>query len=1135
MKEQAPSQPTATRTEGVFDGTGPMEPGLGPVGSRYRLGATIGLGGMSQVFAAYDRLTGRTVALKQLSTRYESTSARPASPPDLPPSPRTASETVALFGEGEAYADRLRFALAREFRTLSSLRHPNIISVLDYGFGHDGRPFFTMDLVPRPRTIVQASRERDRPGRIALLIDMLRALSYLHRHGVVHRDLKPSNVLVHDQVKVLDFGIAVRPRERQPAHAGTPGYIAPELLRGEALTPAADLYAVGVIAFEMFSGAHPWANQRRGSLSGAEPDFSKLDADEGVTEVIRCLLSQTPQQRPPSADAVIDALGGTGGQARHTPATRESFLQRAELVDRIESRRALAGALDRVLRGQGGLWLVEGVSGIGKTRLLAEIRTLARVLGIQVINGQATAEVRASYELWREPLRHLLLSSEVDDAQAALLAALVPDIATILERPVSEHAPNPQTARAQVLDVIRSMLASQPGATVIFLEDLHWAQEGLDMLAELASELDTLPVLIIASSRSDEAPHLARSLPAAHRLRLDPLQRDDIEALTASMLGARGATAQVVDFLTDHTEGNVFFIVEAVRALADDAGSLDAIGEGPLPERIASGGIEAVVRRRLEQIPPEAEPFFAWSAVAGRVLDRALLAEVFGEQQLEAGLAAGEESALLEVRDDQWQFAHDKFREGLLDRLEPDQRRELHGRVAQAIERVHGGGPERAAELAHHYGRAQWPDKERMYCSVAGRAALEQGAYGDASRLLQRALTLHRDLPAPDREQELDALLHYGSLLNVTQGWGTAEVARVYDRAQALSSELGAQRRVVPALYGLGMSELVQGRLEAARELALRCLSLAEAGGDVLAEQHASVVLLNAAMWSGHFDACPPLQRRVATLYRSDQLPDHMARFGADPSTMAAFNEAVVTCLQGEVERAIQVYQAAIEDAESTDQPFPRAIAYQIGAWVHHLLREVSTVERFAEPMRSLSSEHGFPPFLLLAECFLGWVMLHRGRSSEGLARIRAAYAGWRDIGMGMVVTFFATNLAEAHLLAGDHDGALSTIEEFLGPDATVLECCYHPELHRLRAESHRARGETEAAESAFRRAIACAEAMGSKLFELRARIGHGNLMVERGMPIDHRDRLESLHMMLRTTLDGHAAAALLQPSRPRS
>lgn len=1068
------------------DGPPGSEPAvLGTVDDRYALLSYVGHGGMGVVFRARDRLKGDVVALKQMT--------------DATPRPALAERSTSPSAAGRAgwvTESRRRLALALEFRTLAALRHPNIISVLDYGFAVSGEPFFTMELVERPRTLLEAASELPELGKVDLLVQVLRALSYLHRRGVIHRDLKSSNVLVDDRVRVLDFGIAAH-RGEGAITSGTLSHMAPEVLQGEPATEAADLYAVGVVAYKMFAGHHPFPGFVGEALRMAaitlEPELGPLDGSPALRPIIGRLLAKQPGERYPGADEAIDALLEATGLAvpRHTRATRESFLQAASFVDRIDEQRALSGAIARLMDGAGGVWMIEGESGIGKTRLLDEIRTLALVEGARVVRGQAGGDARGAFELWREPLRHLLLGTAVEDAEASTLAALVPDVGALLGRPVAQHAADPQTARAQMLGTIGAIFGRQRAPVLLMLEDLHWAREALDVLRELAPRLPGLPVLIVGSFRGEEAPGLAQSIPGAHHLRLGPLARADIATLAGSMLGA--ARAPVVDFLDRHTEGNVFFLVEAVRALAEETGSLEQIGESPLPERLMTSGIEAVVARRLGKLPEAARPVLDLCAVVGRALDRPLLEGVFGAARIVETLALGTEAAVLEVSEDRFRFAHDKFREHVLEALGPARRRALHAEVAAAIERIHGGGKAWAATLAYHHREAAQPDREAPFSALAGQAALEQGAYGDAARLLERALTLYEAFPAADRTAELDLLLHYGAVLQAIQSWSSPEVKRVYDRVIALAAELGTQERTIPALHGLAMASLFRGDCRTAHELAIRYMKLADDTGDVLGRIQAAVILANVAKWLGHHGESEPHHQRVIELYEPAQLPVHMARYGWNPRVVAAVSHAVSTCIRGEPDRAVQMYRDALAAAEETAHPFAIAIALQIGAWVHHLRREVPETLHCAEAMAEVAGEHEFVVFMVLADAFGGWAMVHAGQTERGLERLRSAVAAQRRIG-GLAITLCVSELADALLTAGAVDEALAVLRETLEDDVTTQERCYHPELYRLLAEVWRIKGDATQAEAALTSARTLAEAQGARLFELRAIAGLARL-----------------------------------------
>ncbi|MEO8705212.1 MAG: protein kinase [Kofleriaceae bacterium] len=1033
-------------------GTAKEPEALTQIDDRYAVLSYLGHGGMGLVFRARDRLKGNIVALKRMAL------------------------------EGP------RLALAREFRTLATLRHPHIISVLDYGFTGHGEPFFTMELIERPRTLLEAARDLDSKSQVDLIVQILRALSYLHRRGVFHRDLKPSNVLVDDRVRVLDFGIAVHRGESESA-SGTLSHIAPEVLRGEPCSEASDLYAVGVMAYEVFAGHHPFhgflGDALRMAVLTVEPDLLAI-RNVALRPIIGRLLAKDPRDRGATADATIDILIEAIGLAvpRQTRATRESFLEAADFVDRIDEQRALAEAVARTMTGHGGLWLVEGDSGIGKTRLLEEVRTLSLVEGARVVRGQAVSDSRGAFDLWREPLRHLLLGTEIDDAVAGTLAALVPDLEELIGRPVAQVPANPQTARAQMLGAIATIFEHQRTPVLVILEDLHWAREGLDVLRELAPRLANLPVLIIASFRTDEAPGLAQTIPGAHHLRLAPLARADIATLAGSMLG--GTRPPVIDFLDRHTEGNVFFLVETVRALAEESGSLEQVGTQPLPERLVTSGIEAVIARRLAKVPEVARPVLAYWAVVGRELDQPLLEAAFGAARVAEALALGTEAAVLEVRDSGFRFAHDKFREHTLHALEPAHRRTLHAEVAAGIQRVHGDGKAWAAALAFHFRQAEQPEREAPFSSLAGQAALEQGVYGDAVRLLERALAIYEVHPPAEPTARLDLLLHYGAVLRALQGWSSPEVRRVYDKVIELAAELGEQKRMIPALQGLAVGAAFSGDLETGRELAGRLAKLAEDSGDVIGRIQAAVVLANVAKWSGQHAEADVQHRRIDELYEPAQLPVHLSSYGWNPKIVAALTHAASTCIGGDPERAVQIYRDALATAKTTAHPFTIAIALQIGGWVHYLRRDVAETLHYADALATLAGEQGFPVFMVLADALGGWAMVHRGDHARGLERLRAAVATQRRLG-GMAITFYVSQLADACLVAGAIDEAFALLEETLGDHATTQERCYHPELYRLLAGVWRVRGDRNQATAALTTAIALARAHGAHFFEQRA------------------------------------------------
>ncbi|MEO0560591.1 MAG: protein kinase [Chloroflexota bacterium] len=521
------------------------------LGNRYEPIDKIGAGGMGVVFRARDRLTGDLIALKRVHQQQ-------------PHNEQT-----------------YRLALTREFQTMATLRHPHIISVLDYGFDADGLPFFTMELLEEALPITRATSDGDHA--VTLLIQTLQALDYLHRRGVIHRDLKPANILVDHtgRVRLVDFGIAVRSDEGVSQEIqGTVDYMSPEALQGTT-SVASDLYSFGVVAFELLTGERVFDPSLPQALINdilyAIPDLSPLATP--YHSLIDTLLSKDPNDRPATARAVLVELCEAAGvpQPTETVEIRESYLQASTFVGREHEIERLQVGLRALLNGEGSGWLIGGESGVGKSRLLDEFRTLAVVEGVRVMRGQSVSGGGLLLQTWREPLRRLLLVTEITDFEAAVLKAVVPDIEGLMGRETPLPPPPdlaPEAAQQRLFGTITDILQRQVVPLLLLLEDLHWATESLDLLREVTAVQMDAPVMIVASYRSDELPDLPETLADMHPLHLERFDEENIAALTRAMLSEEATyNPDLMALLKRETEGNAFFLVEVVRALAERAGS----------------------------------------------------------------------------------------------------------------------------------------------------------------------------------------------------------------------------------------------------------------------------------------------------------------------------------------------------------------------------------------------------------------------------------------------------------------------------------------------------------------------------------------------------------------------------------
>lgn len=712
------------------------------VGRRYVLGDKLGQGGMGSVYQVLDRLTGDRIALKKVTAN-------------------TSHLNFSSINGGQ----KIHLALAQEFKILSSLRHPNIINVLDYGFEETDGPFFTMDLLSEAYNIISYSKPLSIDQKIELIGQVLQSLSYLHHRGIFHRDLKPNNVLVTltGHVKVVDFGIAINANQEVKAKglAGTIPYMAPETFQGDIHSAASDLYALGIIAFELLLGHHPFLRKNVlttiNAILQTAPDFSGCLLPPELIAVIATLLEKVPGNRYQTANETISALNKATGSSIsvETNVTRESFLQAAEFVGREHELSHLINLLNDT-HTESKLCLVGGESGIGKSRLLDELRTHALVSNIQVVRGQAIVEGGPPYLIWRDILRQLCLQTTISGFEAGVLKLLITDIETLIEHPVFDvpELP-PQAAQDRLFQSVKELITSQKHPILIILEDIHWIdQESLILLQRLSSSIKQQPVLIVASYRNDERIDLPESLSAFDVIQLLPLNHEQIFSLSTSILGARvGQQKDLIDLLVRETEGNVFFVLEVLRSLTQDAGYLYQIGTKTFPRTILSGGMQTLMKRRLQKVPEQALRLLRQAAVIGRNLDFHILHDFSTEQDLASWLTLCANAMIVEVQHNTWRFAHDKIRETILADLSPNESLLLHRQAALAIE---GRYPDNAFyydALVYHWRQAQDQAMEIKYSALAGEQLLKIGGYQASITLLSRAIDLSLTIDIPETQR----------------------------------------------------------------------------------------------------------------------------------------------------------------------------------------------------------------------------------------------------------------------------------------------------------------------------------------------------------------------------------------------
>lgn len=788
---------------------------------RYFKYEELGHGAMGVVYRATDRLEdGKWVALKQLHA-----DAR-----------RVDIDTTQI--------DNRRLVMSQEFRILASLRHPNIISVLDYGFaGENGEPYFTMDLLEHPQNIVEATEDTSFEEKINYFVQCLEGLAYLHKHRVVHRDLKPDNILSQDgKVKILDFGLAYGGLFKSQAAidkdyiAGTMAYIAPEILQEEPPDHLSDLYALGMIMAEVFMREYPYKHVNNmvtliNAIVNKYPDLEEIDPR--LKPLLMRMLDKDPQNRYQSAQEIIIKLSEIFDfvDASESIQVRENVLQSAPFVGREEEFNELNQSLLRLVNiraAAGSSWLIGGESGVGKSRLLNEIRVQGMIRGVLVLHGQSIYEGGAVFEVWRQPLRHLSLEVEPTNDEASIFKSIIPDLENLLGRSINDAPPalNPKIALERLLTAIESWFKRCETPILLILEDIHWAMESLLILKRLLPLVDEMPLMIVCSYRNDESPELAKELTGMQLMELAPLSRQAIIALSTSLMDAsQQQTQNIIDLMERETKGNALFIIEIFRALADSAGRLDLVGKQTLPPDIVQGGMEQIIQQRLSVVQGAVRDFLCVASLVGRQLDTELMSQILPDHDIDRMLREATATLVIEVNENRYRFVHDKFREAL--GSEVDDRTRWHRQIAEAMEHLYSEDVTRAPILLYHWKLANNNKKIVYYSELAGDQAMENGANLQAKNYYYEAYNLCSEMEDTTENQRRQVYLAV-KLSKVAAYHPEESLTRIMHRAVEIAETLDDEELLARALGSTGAYHFMLGQTGASMDYFKHSMVIAE-------------------------------------------------------------------------------------------------------------------------------------------------------------------------------------------------------------------------------------------------------------------------------------------------------------------
>jgi tetratricopeptide (TPR) repeat protein len=621
---------------------------------------------------------------------------------------------------------------------------------------------------------------------LAIVRQVCAALEHAHTHGIIHRDLKLENIIVSEEgiATLTDFGLARSDASRismEGMIVGTVFYLAPEQALGQPLDGRADLYALGVILYELTAGRVPFIGEDPLTVIAQHlhapvvpPSTYNAAIPPWLDALILNLLSKRPEDRPASASEVLRILDGDE-QAKSFEVQTSILdrLVRGRLVGREHESDEARAAWRQVIAvpGERPVLLISGETGVGKTPLMREVTTLAEVSGSKVLVTQCYDQSGAPYAPVTELIRQAVLPYPpglMDEAVLTDLLALAPDLRTQMPQTPAYLPVDMQSEQQRLYESFTALCVAITARTplLIVVEDVHWADSStLFLLRHLARRSHALKLkLLLLLTYRDE--HLDESCclndvlldfnreRLAGRIKLARFTRDQTRNLLANMLQEE-PSKEFVDGVYRVTEGNMLFIEEVCRSLIEEGKLTREDGRWRYPrmdEIHIPETIQATIQARVNKLPDQVQDVLRLAAVIGSEFDFNILqkASEQDEEILIDAIEIAERAQIIEevkskstlALGEAFTFVHTLIPATLHDSVSGLRRHRMHRRVAAAIEEMHPDDSTQFEALAFHYEKAGDISRARDYHTRAGDKAMAVFANQEAERDYRSAIQL---------------------------------------------------------------------------------------------------------------------------------------------------------------------------------------------------------------------------------------------------------------------------------------------------------------------------------------------------------------------------------------------------------
>ena len=728
------------------------------------------------------------------------------------------------------------------------------------------------------------------------------------------------------------------------------------------------------------------------------------------------------------------------------------------LIGRSADLQLLRRLLGVAAEGRGQVIGIQGVPGIGKTRLVREfvdtLGTATRLFSARCASltrstpwtPMASLLRQAHRQLAREPEtpRQWLGRLGLAPASAAGLTRLIDGESATCDAAAADlNEMSPLALRALIFDALTQWL-ERVSPSLLLLEDAHWIDAtSNEWLTKFVERMARLPVLLLVTYRPEYQPKwIHKSYVTQHALQ--PLELASSDTLLDHAVGRSALSAATRAEVIQKAQGNPLFLEQLGQMLLRHGA-----GKGALPDTL-----QAMLGARIDRLGADTKRVLQLAAVCGQGAPFELLLQVRRNDARAVHRAIDElnqqELLYLEPSDTgpMLAFSHILIQEAAYGSLSAMARRRLHSDITDVLQ--HDADP---ALLAHHYAGSEQYTAALEQFLRAGEQANATSANREALQHVGRAMTLLPRADATARRNRLETGLQLvrGAALVPTQGYGAPEVAQAYARAlQLCEAEPGSEYQY-PVVRGLAQSCFLSGRFEQSEHFARRLLTQAQSGR---LDQRLDALAILGLVYSHRGQILQAIEafEQAAALY--DETTHHALTFGAghDPGALSMSFGALSHHWCGDFSAAMALSARAIGLTERLRHPFTTAMAHFARAGLASVLGDVSTCADYAARSVAISARYGFPHWLSGSQVLHGWARLQEG-DATGLAEMQQGLAAQQQCGTRSSQTFLLAHLIEGQLLLGDVKGGQQSVAVARKVAQRTGECFYSTEIDRLEAE----------------------------------------------------------------------------------